>query len=217
MILGAHAAHQHADALKADDASACPSTIGAASRTPCTPLMRSATVLPVGQRRLQRLHQQMAVEAEDLVEQLLAEAVHHRHDDDQRRDAEHDAEEGEPGNDRDESFLAARAQIAQRQHPFEWRERGSASRLAHVLVPIRDFTRFWRIRAAVARSPCTRVHVSAAPRRRPASADTARRLARCFNSTLPSARPFGPTRICQGMPMRSAVANFAPGRPSVSS
>ncbi len=44
-------------------------------------------LLPVGQRRFQRLDQQMAVEAEDLVEQFLAEAVHHRHDDDQRRDA----------------------------------------------------------------------------------------------------------------------------------
>ena len=40
-----------------------------------------------------------------LVEQLGAEAVHHRHDDDQRRDAEHDAEEGEAGDDRDERSL----------------------------------------------------------------------------------------------------------------
>src|SRR5262249_24396117 len=36
--------------------------------------------------------------------------------------------------------------------------------------------------------------------------------ARRFISTLPSARPRGPTRICQGMPIRSAVANFAPDR-----
>ena len=36
--------------------------------------------------------------------------------------------------------------------------------------------------------------------------------ARCLTSTLPSASPLGPTMICQGMPMRSAVANFAPGR-----
>jgi len=34
----------------------------------------------------------MAVDAEDLAEQFLAEAVHHRHDDDERRDPEHDAE-----------------------------------------------------------------------------------------------------------------------------
>ena len=63
--------------------------------------------LVVGERRFQRLHQQMAVEAEDLAEQFLAEAVHHRHDDDERRDAEHDAEEREAGDDRNESFLAA--------------------------------------------------------------------------------------------------------------
>ena len=35
----------------------------------------------------------------------------------ERRDAEHDAEEGEAGDDRDESFPAPRAQIAQREHP----------------------------------------------------------------------------------------------------
>jgi hypothetical protein len=54
----------------------------------------------------------MAVEAEDLVEQFLAEAVHHRHHDDQRGDAEHDAEEREAGDDGDEAFLATRPQIA---------------------------------------------------------------------------------------------------------
>ena len=79
-------------------------------------------LLPVGERLFQRLDQQMAVEAEDLVEQFLAEAVHHRHHDDQGGDAQHDAEEGEPGDDRDESFLAPRPQIAQRQHPLERRE-----------------------------------------------------------------------------------------------
>ena len=47
------------------------------------------------------------VEAEDLGEQLVAEAVHHRHDDDQRGDAEHDAGEGEAGDDGDEAFRAA--------------------------------------------------------------------------------------------------------------
>ena len=61
----------------------------------------------------------MAVEAENFVEQLFAEAIHHRHDDDERGDAEHDAEEGKPGDDRDESFLAPRPQVAQRQHPLE--------------------------------------------------------------------------------------------------
>jgi hypothetical protein len=41
----------------------------------------------------------MAVEAEDLVEQFMAEPVHHRHHDDEGGDAEHDAEEREAGDD----------------------------------------------------------------------------------------------------------------------
>ena len=76
----------------------------------------------------------MAVEAEDLVEQLLAETVHHRHHDDQRRDAEHDAEERKAGDDRDEAFLAARAQIAPGQHPLEGRKRRGSDWLAHGLI-----------------------------------------------------------------------------------
>jgi hypothetical protein len=99
-------------ALNGEDASAWPSTIGAASRMPVDLADALGDVLPVGQRRFQRLHQQMAVEAEDLVQQFLAEAVHHRHHDDQRGDAEHDAEEREAGDDRNESFLAPRPQIA---------------------------------------------------------------------------------------------------------
>ena len=50
----------------------------------------------------------MAVEAKDLLQQLLAEAVHHRHDDDQGGDAKHDADKGEPGDDRDESLFTPR-------------------------------------------------------------------------------------------------------------
>ena len=88
-------------------------------------------LLPIGERLLQRLDQQMAIESENFVEQFLPEAVHHRHDDDERRNAEHDAEEGESGDDRNESFLAPRPQVAERQHPLE---RGKGPRplgLAH--------------------------------------------------------------------------------------
>ena len=73
----------------------------------------------------------MAVEAEDLLQEFVAESVHHRHDDDQGRHAEHDAEEGEAGDDRDESLFAPRAQIAQRQHPFERRKGPRAVGLGH--------------------------------------------------------------------------------------
>ena len=77
----------------------------------------------VGEVALDRLDDDVAVDAEDLVEKLDAEAVHHRHHDDERRDAEHDPEEREAGDDGDEGFLAARPEIAERQHPFERRER----------------------------------------------------------------------------------------------
>src|SRR5262245_5964117 len=73
----------------------------------------------------------MAVQPEDLVEQLLAEAVHHRHHDDQRRDAEHDAEEREARDDRNESLTPPRAQVAQREHPFEAREGPGPGLVAH--------------------------------------------------------------------------------------
>ena len=132
-------------ALNGEDASAWPSTIGAAMRMPSTLEMRSATAFIVGERRFQRLHQQVAVEAQDLAEQFLAEAVHHRHHDDERRDAKHDAEEREGGDDRNKSFLAPRSQVAQRQHPFN----GAKGRVptGSLIFPYkaRDFIRFWRI------------------------------------------------------------------------
>ena len=79
--------------------------------------------LVVGQRRLDPLQEHVAVEADHLLHEVMPEAVHHRHDDDQRRDAEHDAEEGEPGDDGDRPLGIARAQIAERDHPFEGRKR----------------------------------------------------------------------------------------------
>jgi hypothetical protein len=69
--------------------------------------------LPVGQRGFERLDQQMTVEAQNLLEQFLPEPVHHRHHDDEVRHTKHDAEEGNQGNYRDESFLAPRTQIPQ--------------------------------------------------------------------------------------------------------
>src|SRR3954468_813310 len=73
----------------------------------------------------------MAVHADDLVDQFLAEAVHDGHHDDQRRNPEHDAEERETGNDGDEAFLAPRPQVAPGQQPFECRERQGARYILH--------------------------------------------------------------------------------------
>src|SRR5689334_12237093 len=55
-------------------------------------------------------------------EPLAAEAVHHRHHDDQRRHPQRDAEEGEARNDRDEPLLAACPEVAHRDHALEGRE-----------------------------------------------------------------------------------------------
>src|SRR5450756_3067102 len=95
----------------------------------------------------------MPVEAEDLVQQLLAEAVHDGHHDDQRGDAEHDAQEGEAGDDGDKAFLATCPQIAPGQQPFEWRERWGSNWLAHGFIHSSIFTRFGLIVAATAHIP----------------------------------------------------------------
>ena len=54
----------------------------------------------------------MAVEADDLVEQLGAEAVHHAHHDDQRGDAERDRDQADRGDEEDEPLALAGKQIA---------------------------------------------------------------------------------------------------------
>src|SRR3977135_2742414 len=90
----------------------------------------------------------MSVEAEDFVQQLFPESVHHGHHDDQRGDTEHDAEEGETGNDGNKTFLATCPQIATGQQPFERRERWGSNWLAHGFIHSSIFTRFGLIVAA---------------------------------------------------------------------
>ena len=73
----------------------------------------------IGERRLDPLQEHVAVEADHLVHEVVAEAVHHRHDDNERRDAEHNAKEREAGDDRDRALGVARAKIAKGDHPLE--------------------------------------------------------------------------------------------------
>ena len=82
----------------------------------------------VGERRVDALQEHVAVEADHLLHQIVAKAVHHRHHHDQRGDAEHDAEEGEAGDHRNRPLRAPRAQIAQRHHPLEGGERSRRER-----------------------------------------------------------------------------------------
>src|ERR1700680_528793 len=98
----------------------------------------------------------MAVEAENLVEQFLAEAVHDGHHDDQRGEAENHANKREAGDDGDEAFLATCPQIASRQQPLEWRERWGANWLAHGFIHSSIFTRFGLIVAVMAGLPRAR-------------------------------------------------------------
>ena len=173
--------------------------------------------LIVGERRFQRLHQQMAVEAEDLAQQFLAEAVHHRHDDDQGRHAQHDAEEREAGDDRYESFLAPRPQVAQRQHPLKRGKRSCPGRFAHQSPSSTDFIRFWRIQASFGGTPLRETHsfIATTDRSlRPGSGFPGCRRRAFLTSNVPDASPLGPITTCQGTPIRSAVANFEPGRSS---
>ncbi len=60
----------------------------------------------------------MAVQADDLVEQLGAKAVHHAHHDDQRGDAEHHRDQADRGDEEDEPLALAREQIAPGDHPL---------------------------------------------------------------------------------------------------
>ena len=68
----------------------------------------------------------MPVQAKNTVQQLSPESVHYRHNDDQRCDAEHDAEQGKPGDDGDEAFLALSSQVAERHRPFEGGKHGAS-------------------------------------------------------------------------------------------
>jgi len=70
------------------------------------------------------------VEPEDAVEQFGAEAVHHRHDDDQRGNAQRDADQRNDGDDGHRRLLAAGPEIAPGDHPLEGRERACRAVLA---------------------------------------------------------------------------------------
>ena len=86
-------------------------------------------VEPVGsrdeivERAGERPYDHVTVEPKDLVEQLLAEAVHDREHDNQGRDAEHDAQHAEEGDDGYAALLAPGPKVAKGEQPFEWRKR----------------------------------------------------------------------------------------------
>ncbi len=134
-VVAAHAAHQHAGGIERRRGERLPLDHRRHQHHAGDLGDAVGDLLPVGERRFQRLDQQVAVEPEDLVEQFLAETVHHRHHDDERRHAQDDAQEREAGDDRNESFLAPRSQVAQRQHPFKGGESACPGRFGHGCHP----------------------------------------------------------------------------------
>ena len=91
---------------------------GIAAVTPGVALARSAIICQSFEAAVIALDDGVAVETDDLVEQFGAKAVHHRHDDDQRGDAERDGADAEPGDDEDEPLALAGQEVAPRDHPF---------------------------------------------------------------------------------------------------
>src|SRR5690606_16504973 len=153
-------------------------------------------------------HDHMPVQAQNLVEQLLPEAIHDGHHDDERRDAQHDADEGKAGDDGNEAFLAPGAQITKGQQPLERSERPLLPRLNPRFAHASTFGSPPRHEAVRAAS----MFIAASGAR-----DWRSPVARFFTSTSPFASPFGPTITCQGRPIRSAVLNFTPALSAVSS
>ena len=118
-------------ACTADETMTWPSMSGSTTLTPGTVATRLRHRVVVVERPADLVDDDVAVEPEDLGEQLVAEAVHHRHDDDEGGDAQHDAGEREAGDDGDEAFLAARPQVAARDHPLVGGERPRAVGRVH--------------------------------------------------------------------------------------
>ena len=129
----------------------------------------------------------MTVDPEDAAQQLLAKAVHHRHDDDQGGHPQGDAEQGEAGDDGDKAFLAAGAQVTHGHHTLEGAEdHGLLTPVSLAKAESKDSS---------SRSP----------------------LARALSSTTPDFRPRGSMISCQGKPIKSISANLVPADSSRSS
>ena len=81
---------------------------GTAEVTPGVFFACVGDLLPVGEAPVIALDDGVAVQADDLVEQLGAKAVHHAHHDDQRGDAERDRDQADAGDEEDEALALAR-------------------------------------------------------------------------------------------------------------
>ena len=94
----------------------------------CDGLEALGDLVVVVKRLVDGLDDEVAVDAEDLAQQFAAEAVHDAHHDDQGRDAEGHADQGQHGDDGDEALLAPGTQIAPGEEEFEAGERTRSPR-----------------------------------------------------------------------------------------
>ena len=78
-------------------------------------------------------------EADDLGDQLQPEAVHDRHGEDQRPDAERDADHRDDRDEGKAAMLALGAEIARREHALERAERPFDHACSYGLAPAMSF------------------------------------------------------------------------------
>ena len=148
-ILLAHAAREHArlTKLRGDSSRALDHRHGGLDAFDLGHLR--GDILPIVEGRLQRLHEGVAVDAEDFVHQFVMKTVHHRHHHDQRGDAERDPHKGKQRDNGNAAVQSARAQVTSRDHPFEGSEHsrvadGPRRGLAHLKLPCRVAARIIR-------------------------------------------------------------------------
>ena len=120
-VLAPDAAHQHAAAGAAIGRRGEGLPLHQGNRRPDPGDLRQALgqVGIVGEELVDRRDEDVAVDADDLRQQLGAEAVHHRQHDDQRGDAEGDAEEREERHHGDAAAPAPGPQVAPGDDPLE--------------------------------------------------------------------------------------------------
>ncbi len=188
-----------------------PSINGVTPVTPGTSLHLCRLGVEIGKRAGLSINSEMAVETKDAAEEVGAKTVHHRHDDDQGGNPEGDPEQRKDRDDRDETFLPPRPQIAKRDHALECAEdhaggtlspgcRSGAARRAEPGTHMPSSSGSWISGRGRAASRDDDGGSATVPRRyeqhRSSAVSTEMSCRsperRCFISTVPAAIPRGP-------------------------
>ena len=81
-------------------------------------LRRGHDFAPFGEASAIALNDGVSVQADNLVEEFGAKAIHDAHNDDQRRNAEHHGNKTDRGDKEDKPLALSREQIPPRDHAF---------------------------------------------------------------------------------------------------